>query len=619
MLEIDSIRIVNFKSIKDYTFDFKSINSYSSKVGIFVGLNESGKSAFLEAISFINNSFDFIDYKEYCNNEAQDDDLKLELIIKYNINSDEASKIILSSKDIDSPLSKNITIKSFSKTYSSNGKDAPSITDKLDFEIKYIDLNDYYMAIYKDLDSDGIPKNKSIIKRRQTSEVTYRRPTKLDIEDVLKHIIINRVIEKSPKIQLWKSRPEYLISDPIDLNKFKEDPNTSIPLKNIFSIYGKKSKDDIINLIEKILISETKKEEFQDKISETITRYINKIWVEHKIKIKISVNGSICNVFVEDKDKKYSYFSMAQRSDGFKQFISLILSLSTLNETAILNNNIILIDEPEVHLHPSGIAYMRDELLKIGKNNIVLVSTHSPYLIDVNIPQRHYIVTKRHGETKIEQVDENTNFKEDSVLKNAFGLNLYKELLPEKIIIVEGGDDKFLFNHCFNQYDYKNFAIKSAGGASKVPGFASLLSNENLAPIIIFDADKEGKDNKKKILDNYKDSYNNDNVFTIKDLNPDLPDNSTIEDLYPLDFLKKIMEKELQVTLQFKADEAVLIQLKNQNDKVKNDKQKLESLKIKISKEFIEEYKTFENLQAIDRLNRLILELKKRTMNDTNQ
>lgn len=616
MLEIDSIRIINFKSIKDYTFDFKNISIDSSNTGIFVGLNESGKSAFLEAINFINDSFSSINYEEYCNKEAQDDDLELKLIIKYNINIEEASKFIINSKNIDAPLSKNILIKSFSKTYSSNRKEALNIIDKLDFEIRNIDLNDYYVIAYRDIDSNGVPINENNIRRLHTAEVANRRSTRIDVENVLKRIIIRKIGEEFPKIQLWKSKPEYLISTPIDLNEFKNNPDISIPLKNIFSIYGKKNKDDIYNLIEKILISEAKREEFQDKISDAITKYINKIWIEHKIKIKISINGTICNVFVEDKDKKYSYFSMDQRSDGFKQFISLILSLSTLNEAATLKNNIILIDEPEVHLHPSGISYMRDELLKIGKNNIVLVSTHSPYLIDVNTPRRHYMVTKRQGETKIEQVDENTNFREDSVLKNAFGLNLYKELLPEKIIIVEGGDDKFLFNYCFNQYNYKNFAIKSAGGASKVPGFASLLSNENLEPIIIFDADKEGKDNKKKILDNYKDSYNDTNVFTIKDLNNDLPDNSTIEDLYPINFFKEFMEKELQVNLTLNTNEAVIIQLKNQNEKIKNDKQKLESLKIKISKEFIKEYKTLEQLQAISRLNKLILEFQKRTVKE---
>ncbi|WP_336690773.1 MULTISPECIES: AAA family ATPase [unclassified Chryseobacterium] len=239
MLEIDSIRIINFKSIKDYTFDFKNISIDSSSTGIFVGLNESGKSAFLEAINFINDSFSSINYEEYCNKEAQDDDLELKLIIKYNINIEEASKFIINSKNIDAPLSKNILIKSFSKTYSSNRKEALNIIDKLDFEIKNIDLNDYYVIAYRDIDSNGVPINENNIRRLHTAEVANRRSTRIDVENVLKRIIIRKIGEEFPKIQLWKSKPEYLISTPIDLNEFKNNPDISIPLKNIFSIYGK--------------------------------------------------------------------------------------------------------------------------------------------------------------------------------------------------------------------------------------------------------------------------------------------------------------------------------------------------------------------------------------------
>ena len=73
---------------------------------------------------------------------------------------------------------------------------------------------------------------------------------------------------------------------------------------------------------------------------------------------------------------------MDERSQGFKHFISLILHLSISNKKEKCKDQIIIIDEPENHLHPSGIRYMRDELIKIGKNNYVFVATHSPFMID---------------------------------------------------------------------------------------------------------------------------------------------------------------------------------------------------------------------------------------------
>ena len=66
---------------------------------------------------------------------------------------------------------------------------------------------------------------------------------------------------------------------------------------------------------------------------------------------------------------------MVDRSDGAKHFLSLILSISVANETDILKNNIIVIDEPEVHMHPSGIRYIREELLKIESIEKIEVKT----------------------------------------------------------------------------------------------------------------------------------------------------------------------------------------------------------------------------------------------------
>jgi predicted ATP-dependent endonuclease of OLD family len=40
-------------------------------------------------------------------------------------------------------------------------------------------------------------------------------------------------------------------------------------------------------------------------------------------------------------------------------------------------NKVILLDEPETHLHPSGQKYLRNELLKISENNLVIYATHS--------------------------------------------------------------------------------------------------------------------------------------------------------------------------------------------------------------------------------------------------
>ena len=69
-------------------------------------------------------------------------------------------------------------------------------------------------------------------------------------------------------------------------------------------------------------------------------------------------------------------------------------------------NNIILIDEPEIHLHPSGVEYLRDELMEIAKENCLIIASHSIFIVDKKNLGRHVKVTKDKGETKIEDISE---------------------------------------------------------------------------------------------------------------------------------------------------------------------------------------------------------------------
>ena len=600
MIKIESIEIINFKSIKNYFFDFSNLNINESNAAILVGLNESGKSTFLEAINLTNNGLEKINYENYCYSDHQENNLYIELYTTYKIHDIMMFKRkLIESRRIDSDLINLLNIIEISINIFKNN-DVSGETLSIYFDD--IDYDDY-VILEKRKTVKGIQVVTQTIQKKTEGFTFGTSLNKELLHDILVKIVEDFIRIELPKIQLWKPSPEYLISETIDLNLFKENPEISVPLKNIFYVFGKKTNLEIKSCIEQAMKSPSKRDKLQDEISDSITNHINKIWKEHKIKIKISINSNNCDVLVEDMDKKYSYFNMKQRSDGFKQFISLILSLSTLNESQYLKNNLILIDEPEVHLHPSGIIYMREELLKIAKNNTVIISSHSQFMIDVENPSRHYIVTKTKGETQINQVDDDTNFKEDSVLKNAFGLNLYKELLPEKIILVEGTGDKTFLNHCLKLLsDKNNFAIKSAGGASKLPGFASLLSGEKLDPFIIFDSDKEGKDYKKKIMEIYKEYYNNSNVFTLKDILQDLPDESTIEDLYPVDFIKKELKINVGVDYHFNQEQAILIQLKNQNQTLKSDKQKLDSIKIKLSTNFTKEYNDFEKLNNLTKI-----------------
>lgn len=616
-MKIKSINIKNFRSLKDLTLPIQSYGKgiNESKATFLVGINESGKSAILDAINLINSGMNELDYKDNCFIDAQDEDEYIDIYtdidIEWQNHKSFWRKQIVEKTKLDEKFVSQIDINSLVKNTYKNSEVANdsykvSVNNDLPFYLYIVNSTQKTVngTVQKTETIENIAEYNKITETLNEKNAgnflleNQKLLTKEKLESLIASNLKTLFNHNLPKVQIWKSKPEYLINEAVDLNKFKDDTNLSIPLKNIFHIYGKTTDEEIKSAIEKALSNQARCDELQDKISDKVTKYINKIWKEHKIKIKVSINSNLCRVHVEDNDKKFAYYTMSQRSDGFKQFLSLILSISVQNETNNLKNNIILIDEPEVHLHPSGIKYLRDEILKIGKNNCVILSTHSHYMIDTETIERHWIVQKQKSETKITQITEEISITDDKVIAAAFGLNLFKELLPKNIIIVEGSDDKNIISHSL--HNIKNsfkYSIKDAGGASKAPGFARLLSDEKVTAFILFDADKEGRDNKKNILDNQSISYSSSNVFTIKDLLNTLPNDSTIEDLMPLDFIKSFFNNEMGQNFELAEDKAIIHQLKNQSELLKNNKQKLDALKIKLSVEFCAKYNTKKKLE----------------------
>lgn len=605
-MKLTQFTLRNYKSIKEITIPIQSYGTGKDKsnTSILVGLNESGKSSILEAIAKFSMSLSesqFVDLRHKEEDESENIRIRASLEIKDMV---EIRQVISTELNLSEDFCSRISFRTLEKRLwldrNNNSGKYYTITFSSVlpvYEYCYISKEDGRVFNIADTNTvtDIITEGnaKSFLKENQK---------------LLTHIALGELIAAKlsslfdimfPDILVWKPKPEYLINDVVSLSSFKEDTSICLPLKNIFRVAGNKNDAAIKASIERALVNPGNKAELMDNLSTSITKYINKVWKEHKISIKVNIDGDNCSVHVEDKDKKHKYFDMKQRSDGFNQFVSLILSISCQNEADGLENKIILIDEPEIHLHPSGIKYMRDEILKIGKKNYIILATHSHSMIDVNVPERHFIVTKEEMKTSLNQIDEKTSMNDDEVLASAFGISVFKELLPQNIIVVEGGDDKEIISHSLNLLRDKFFyAIKSAGGASKAYGIASLLADESVPSFYLFDDDTEGDEVKRRILKELKEYYDKDHVFTIRDIYSGIPEKSTLEDLLPFDFVKGYFEKERGVTYALDSNQPIIAQVKNQDESLKKNKDQLNAIKIRLGEEFVAKFKTTSKIEA---------------------
>ncbi|MEO5570248.1 MAG: AAA family ATPase [Bacteroidia bacterium] len=206
-------------------------------------------------------------------------------------------------------------------------------------------------------------------------------------------------------IAFWQSSPKYLIADEIDLLEFSKNPTSiSVPLRNCFVLADY---SDIEKEIAK-LNNAGSIQNLEAKLSDSVTKHINKVWPKHQIKIKFKINNNKLSFLVEDRKVKYKVKTTNQRSDGFKQFVSFLLTMSAENLTEELSNTILLLDEPETHLHPSAQINLKDELIKITQNqnnNIVIYATHSNYMIDkINLDRCYKINKKNNHITELEKI-----------------------------------------------------------------------------------------------------------------------------------------------------------------------------------------------------------------------
>ena len=203
-----------------------------------------------------------------------------------------------------------------------------------------------------------------------------------------------------PKVVFWKHSNEYIIQSETqfdDLLKENDLNRISRPLVNIFRIgFNIKTIEDLKSWIKKIRTDPNERSRNEKKLNNSVNRYIKSVWEDYDQDIKISLEQDQIRIEIFDPSvDDSSFYNMEERSQGAQTFLSFLLTIGAEAKQGVIKDNILLLDEPETHLHPSGVRFMLKELLKISKNNnTVLYATHSIFMIDRDNYDRHIILEK---------------------------------------------------------------------------------------------------------------------------------------------------------------------------------------------------------------------------------
>lgn len=159
----------------------------------------------------------------------------------------------------------------------------------------------------------------------------------------------------------------------------------------------------------------------------------------------------------------------AEKGDGMQRAIMLAIIQTYADyrrKESLSNNFIFLIDEAELHLHPSGQRALKTALLDITlQGDQVLINTHSSVLVAEGHDKQTILVTKKtNGITDINPINDS---EKPSVIFDLLGGSPTDLLLPSNILIVEGYSEvKFLRNIVQRFYPslYSSIQIVPANG-----------------------------------------------------------------------------------------------------------------------------------------------------------
>lgn len=500
-MKVKWARVWNFRSITD-----SGEVNLNEDITVLAGRNESGKTNFLRALEcFSNGEFNSSDTPH---DEDEEVTPRVMLCLEYDMEDLQSYKLdgVLVTEKIELIVNMNndgneYSGELFEKLITPVQDEVGQILlhcEKLIMEVEHIVecnqslYNNFPISYNISLMQDLLKKLKFFSDKLIDEEFILSRIN--DAENLL------GMLRKAQKLHYGRFKIlDDILPKFVYLNSFED-----VVPENVVISY------DVPEIINKIFVAfdtslesimnqtnEQRRKALLNRISSEFSQGFSQVFSQHEISFDLGIAGETLSFDIYDKDS-HTPFRADQRSKGLQWFLSFFISVSAEAK----NNSVVLLDEPGLYLHPKAQVDMLRFLESVSNITNVIISTHSPYLIDPDRLDRVRLVSKDDtNHTVIENKSHRSSDQETMTpIITAIGLDLSRSLTfcNGLNVLVEGITDYYYLQtmrrYLADQISIKDIQFIPSVGASQITHLASLLIGWGLDFKVILDKDKAGKD-----------------------------------------------------------------------------------------------------------------------------
>lgn len=560
-MELVKILVKNFLSIKA-----EETIKINKTITTIIGLNESGKTTLLKAIEKLNG-------KKITKNEKNKSCKNEESYITgiFLFSKDEIIKINKASKnDIillpEEELYLHVTIKDETdiKYY--------SLYKKVDKDSEYIDINEYLKSkilakvysIFNSFKQEIDEEIKEKLENSDLDELKIILKTVIDNnedEELVKNLTsVQNELEKSwidlvPDYKIVKfSSTQDILNDEVGLNSIKEN----IQVNNLLKI----SEIDADELIKSVKNDDNEElQSYEGTYKENITKMFKRIFRQNdknfNFQIRIDSKNEKILFYTYDNTSGNSPIPLKNRSDGFKWYFSIYITLYEYLQRKDNKKYILLFDEPNLYLNPSAQYDLLERVFKKEfKDEQIIYSTHNPYMIDTTNFSSIRIVEKTDSSkfynTTSDYLKEHKTVANEvdplTPILTALNLDISNNLIMDrnkKTIVVEGIQDIYILNAMIKKLklenSLKNINFIPCFGAEKVPTMYGYLYGMGYNVFTLVDNDINGINALKTIMGEDKEKSVLYETLLTYNINIDEEKDYKLEDLLSVEIREKYL------------------------------------------------------------------------------